>query len=36
MMFILNSARLFPHPEVMSKHIDRGRESDEMAVSKAA
>jgi Cd2+/Zn2+-exporting ATPase/Cu+-exporting ATPase len=36
MMFILNSARLFPHPEVMSKHLDRGRESDEMAVSKAA
>jgi cation transport ATPase len=36
MMFILNSARLFPHPEVMSKPLDRGRESDEMAVSKAA
>ncbi|HKF30298.1 MAG TPA: cation-translocating P-type ATPase [Candidatus Binataceae bacterium] len=36
MMFILNSARLFPHPEAMSKQIDRGRYSNDMALSKAA
>ena len=36
MMFILNSARLFPHPGAMSKQVHHGRESDELALSKAA
>jgi heavy metal translocating P-type ATPase len=36
MLFILNSARLFPHPQAMSKPADRGRDSHEMVLSKAA
>jgi Cd2+/Zn2+-exporting ATPase/Cu+-exporting ATPase len=36
MTFILNSARLLPHPEAMSKPMDRGRDSAEMVLSKAA
>ena len=36
MMFILNSARLFPHPPATSKPMDRSRDSEEVALSKAA
>jgi P-type Cu+ transporter len=36
MMFILNSARLFPHPGAMGKQADHRRDSDEMVLSKAA
>jgi cation transport ATPase len=36
MMFILNSARLFPHPGAISKQMDQCRDSDEMVLSKAA
>jgi P-type Cu+ transporter len=36
MMFILNSARLFPHPGAMSKPVDHRCDSNEMMLSKAA